>query len=136
MIQRPIFLAIEGQFHVLPAHGNTDDPVELGGVQGLTRFAVGEEVYVAIQHDLVLIDIQVGMGDIPEQGAAGIIGSGEVLAVMKEPPSSGIRGEILMRKGAPPPGGILNGLKSCRHERVGIGLLQATAVEGRIAFIL
>ena len=85
-------------------HATAHDPVEFRRVQGVSRFPIGEEVHVSIEHDPVLVEVQVGVGDISEQGAARIIGSREILAVVKEPACSGIGGQILLGEGAPPPG--------------------------------
>lgn len=106
------------------------------GFRVLLRFAVGEEIHIPVQDDLVFVDVQVGMGDVPEQCAARIVGAGEVLAVVEEPSRAGVGREILVREGASPPGGVLNRLKPGCHERIGVGLFQATTVQRGISFVL
>ena len=76
------------------------------------------------------------MGDITEQRAAGIVGARKVLAVVEELSRAGIGREILVRECSSPPRGVLNGLKACRHQRIGIGLFDSAAVEWRITFVL
>ncbi len=42
------------------------------------------------------------MGDIPEERSAGIVGSGEIIPVMKEPAGPGVDRQILIGEHPPP----------------------------------
>ena len=76
---------IDREFHVAPAYGESDDPIQFGRAGLVPRLSISKHIHVSIEHDLVLVEIEVGMGDIPEERSAGIVGSGEIIPVMKEP---------------------------------------------------
>ena len=94
---------IDREFHVAPAYGEADDPIQFGRAGLVSRISICKHIHVAIEHDLVFVEIKVRMGDVPEERSAGIVGPGEVISVMKKSAGPGIGRQILMGEPALPP---------------------------------
>ena len=67
-VQWEILFSIHTEFIlVLPAKREAHNPIELGWGDLITRLPIGEHIHIAVQHDLVLIEIHIRMRHIPEQ---------------------------------------------------------------------
>ena len=83
-VQWEILFSIHTEFIlVLPAKREAHNPIELGWGDLIARLPIGEHVHIAVQHDLVLIEIDIRMRDIPEQCFPGIVGTCKIIAVLK-----------------------------------------------------
>ena len=89
---------INRKFHVAPAYGESDDPIQFGRAGLVSRISIRKHIHVAVEHDLIFVKIEVGMGHIPEERSTGIIRPGEVIPVVKEPTSPCVSRQILIRK--------------------------------------
>ncbi len=135
-IQRKVLFVIDREFHIPPTHRESHDPIQFGRPDRDARVPVREHIDVAIQHDLIFVEIQVGVSDIPEQRETGIVGSRKVIVVMEEPSGPGVCRQVLIGKTVLPSRKILNCLEFCRHQSISIRLRHTLAVKGGVAFIL
>ncbi len=109
-LHRPILLdearAVEGlvllpvytEFDIRPAKREPYNPIQFRGIGLTARFPVREQIHVPVHDDPILIKIQIRMGDIPKERLPGIVRSGEIIAIVKEPTGSGIGREVLLWK--------------------------------------
>src|SRR5204862_510053 len=88
------------------------------------------------QHNSIFVEVEIRMGHIPKQSPPGIIRSRKIVAVMKQPAGTGIRGEILIGKHPSPPAQILHGLKPSRGQAICIGLLDTASIERGVSLVL
>src|SRR5690242_900507 len=137
LVQREILFAIDTQLIVIfETKGEPDDPVEFGGSELIAEFTVSEEIRIAVKNEPVFVQIKVHMRDITKERTAGVVGTGKITAVIKQPPESSIRIQVLMRKVLAPPGKILRAMQVAGRQDIGICLLEAALVDGSIALIL
>src|SRR5580765_6849334 len=135
--QRLIRLMVHTEFRILSkSQRKPYNPVQLGGVELVFSLAVGKEIDIAVQHDPVLVEIEIRMSHITKQRYSGVVRPCKVTLVHKEPAATGIGRQVLIGKYALPPTEILFGLKSRSQQPIGIRLDETALVKRRIALVL
>ena len=127
---------IHRQLCVPPTQSESHNPIHFCRIGLVVGLPVGKEVDVPKEHDLMLREIEVGVGDIPNERLAGVVRPGKLIIIVKKPTTSSIGREVLIRQRAPPSWEILYCLGLRSYEDVGVGLRDSAPADRRVAFVL
>jgi len=60
-IRRSVLLVVDGELHVPLVYGQSEDPIQLRRIEDVAGLPVSQHIHIAIQHNLVLIEVKAGM---------------------------------------------------------------------------